>query len=69
MEIAGRVVDQHYRDMGLVIEIAMDRSNARQLVGVEQILGIGASPRFSLDQASLRTVSPEITTSVSGSGH
>ena len=54
--------------MGLVIEIAMDRSNARQLVGVEQILGIGASPRIQPDQASLADRLAEITTSpVSGS--
>jgi hypothetical protein len=65
VKIAGRVVDQHDGDMGLVIRSRWTAVPC-QLVGIEQIR-IGAAPRFSLTRL-LRTVSPEITTAlVSGS--
>jgi hypothetical protein len=53
MKISGWVVDQDDRDVSFIIKIAMNRGNPCQLVGVEQILGIGAPPRIQPDKASL----------------
>ena len=52
MKICGRIVDQHDGDMGLVIKITMDGRDAGQLIGIEDVLRIGASARIQSNDAA-----------------
>ena len=52
MKIGSRIIDQHHSDVRLIVKITMDGRDAGQLVGIEDVLRIGASARIQSDQAA-----------------
>ena len=52
MKIGRRIVDQYDGDVRLVIKITMDGRDPCQLIGVEDVLRIGASSRIQSDEAA-----------------